>query len=564
MELGIREILTDQIGDSRIEVLRQISERSNSIKTSATTLAGLYHYELEALKSMNSDPQQIRNQIYKDTIKYNDVFESIGLEHELVIFSKDFSFSSRPEVFPLKTMEKQLWYRRMKRSMQHVSEEAVTFSSTFCTSEDETYQFAAAQFLTPGSTSDILLVLINEGVLERLYSDSLTEGGAIYLYDENGYIVSHPEKNMLGKQFINVENIQKLYGSNSSTIIHKQGKDYLFTNYLDENTGWTIVEEIPAEHIFGVLDHVYKIINGILAVCLIISLGIALYLSHRISKPLSRISDALKTFDGKNFVPLPTNTGTAETDNLSQSFNKMAKEISHLMETVHTQARQKRIMEMNFLRAQINPHFLYNMLFSIRCTVEMGKSDQAVQMIQAFTDLLKSTLKRTDETIELKDEFESTRKYLVVQKFRYGDNIQFDLDLDPDTELCMVPPLILQPLVENAIFHGLEAREEADTIVVSSTLENEDLLLTVSDDGAGMDEGIIARIMDNIAAQSRNAEKQSDSIGLANVHNRIRLNYGEKYGVSITSIPSMGTTVSIRLPAVFRDAVKNEEEVQKV
>lgn len=97
---------------------------------------------------------------------------------------------------------------------------------------------------------------------------------------------------------------------------------------------------------------------------------------------------------------------------------------------------------MNFLRAQINPHFLYNMLFSIRCTVEMGKSEQAVQMIQAFTDLLRTTLKTTEDAIALRDEFENTRKYLVVQKLRYGEKVHFEMDLAPETELCRVPPLI--------------------------------------------------------------------------------------------------------------------------
>lgn len=563
VELGVRNILIDQIGSSRIEVLRQISERAASVKTSATTLAGLYRYELDALDAQSSTPDQVRQKLEEDTLKYNDVYKSIGMNHELVVLTDDFVFSSSPEENAPEKFEKQLWYRNLKRNMQHTKNGTVTFSSTFCTSEDGRYQFAAAQFINPGNKSDLLMVLIDESVLERLYAPALVEGGAIYFYDENGYIVSHTEKNMLGKQFINVDNIRSLYGINSSSIIQKQGEDYLFSTYLDENTGWTIVEEIPAQHIFGVLDQVYRMISKILMVCLLLSLLIALYQSRRISRPLSRLCEAMKAFDGQNFVPLSTETGATETDNLSRSFNKMAMEITNLMDTVQTQAQQKRVAEMNFLRAQINPHFLYNMLFSIRCTVEIGKSEQAVQMIEAFTDLLKSTLKRTGETIELKDEFESTRKYLVVQKLRYGENIQFEMDLAAGTEACMVPPLILQPLVENAIFHGLEAREEADMIVVSSTLEGDDLLLTVTDDGAGMDEQTLKKVNNTIAARANDRQTQSDSIGLANVHNRIRLNYGEEYGVSITSIPFTGTTVTIRLPARYKEAPKSGQERQE-
>lgn len=560
--LGVRGILTNQIGASRIELLCQISERANTVKTSATTLAGLYQYELNSLKAQNASPEQMQQVLSEQIEKYNGVFIPIGMEHQLVVMSNNFFFSSLSDEIQPEYLEKQLWFRHLKRDMLDADPGSVTFSSTFRTAEDGRYQFAAAQFIDPQNTSDILMVLIDEKVIEDLYAPAVSNGSEIYVYDKNGYIVSHRDKHMLGKQFIDTAKMTELYGTNSFSMIRKLGSDYLLSTYLDPITGWTIVEEIPAQHIFGVLKQVNGIIAAILLACLCISLLIALYQSQRISKPLSQLSEAMNTFDGQNFISLPTETGTMETDKLSRSFNNMAAEITHLMETVKAQGRQKRAAEMNFLRAQINPHFLYNMLFSIRCTVEIGKTDQAVQMIAALIDLLKSTLKRTDETISLEEEFESTRKYLVVQKLRYGENVHFEMDLAPETKSCMVPPLILQPLVENAIFHGLEASDDADMIVVASELDGNDLLLTVSDDGAGMDEDTLGRVCSNITAQTTGTEKQCDSIGLANVHNRIRLNYGEQYGISISSVPHIGTTVTIRLPAQYPQNPQFMQEVQ--
>ena len=148
----------------------------------------------------------------------------------------------------------------------------------------------------------------------------------------------------------------------------------------------------------------------------------------------------------------------------------------------------------------------------------------------------------------------------MVQKLRYGDKVHFEMDLAPETVNCQVPPLILQPLVENAIFHGLEAREDADMVVVSSALEGEDLLLTVADDGAGMTPEVLRRVTADMQALQDGREKQSDSIGLANVNNRLRLNYGQGYGATIESTPDMGTTITLRLPARRKEEKREEEQ----
>ena len=558
--LTARQMMTKQIGASRLDLLRQISERTNTIKTSATTLVGLYRYELTELPGFPEDVELDMDAFLTgEKDKYSSVFSPIGMDHDPLIAGARGVYSSLPPQERPPYLESQLWYRRLRRKLLDAPEGTVLFSSTFPTADGTRYQFAVGQAAGQGEEDCILMVLMDEGVLQRLYEPALADGSEIYIYDQQGYIVSHPNKKLLGKQFVDPQAMAELYGTNCATMIRKQRKAFLLTTYLDENTGWTIVEEIPAEMIFGELNRMYTIIAGVLAGCLVLSLGAALAQAQKIAKPLMGLSRAMDAFGGRNFTPVSVHTGTREIDLLSQSFNHMAGEITSLMQAVTEQERQKRLAEMNFLRAQINPHFLYNMLFSIRCTVEMGKSDQAVQMIQAFTDLLRTTLRTTEEAIPLEAEFENTRKYLVVQKLRYGDKVHFEMDLAPETGSCQVPPLILQPLVENAIFHGLEAREDSGLVVVSSALEGEDLLLTVADDGAGMTPEVLRRVTADMQALQDGREKQSDSIGLANVNNRLRLNYGPGYGATIESTPDMGTTITLRLPA-RRPQEKREEE----
>ena len=284
--------------------------------------------------------------------------------------------------------------------------------------------------------------------------------------------------------------------------------------------------------------------------------------TRSIQQPIDKLAEVCGRIFYEDFSPVEDAGACDEMHRLIEAFNVMANHIQTLIEEVYKRNLTLAQTEMQLVRSQINPHFLYNMLFSIRCTVEMGKSEQAVQMIQAFTDLLRTTLKTTEDAIALRDEFENTRKYLVVQKLRYGEKVHFEMDLAPETELCRVPPLILQPLVENAIFHGLEAKADSDLVVVSSALEGDDLILTVADDGAGMTPEVLEQVRADMEAYQDGREKQSDSIGLANVNNRLRLNYGPGYGASIQSVPDMGTTITLRLPALREPREKGEQKCE--
>ena len=545
--LVTRHLLIDQIGDSRLELLHQISERANTVKTSASTLCWLYRYELS-----QDAPQDIQQTLDDQRQRFQTVFDSIGMTHDVALLSRQEAFSAVSTGKLPAYLEDQLWYRRLRQKLLNQPPGTVCFSSSFPDENRQHYQFAAA-LLLEGDLPQMLLVIMDEQVLERIYASSLGNDGNIYIYDEDGFIVSHSNKKIVGKQFVDPQNMEQLYGINNSTLIRKLGQNYLLTTCLDPATGWTIVEEIPAKSLFGVLHQMYGTIFAILLFCLLASILVALYQSRRISQPLIQLSKAMDAFDGQNFEPLPTDLGTQELDALSQSFNHMAQQIIQLMHDVTEKERLKRIAEMNFLRAQINPHFLYNTLFSIRCTVEIGKYNQAVEMIEAFTDLLKTTLRTTGDTIPLGEEFDNTRKYLVVQKLRYGEKIHYEMDLAPETEECRIPPLLLQPLVENAIFHGLEAKDDADMVVVASALEGGDLVLTITDDGAGMDSETLEKVNRSLLCYQNVQGKRRNSIGLANVHNRIRLNYGDSYGVSIQSVPDIGTTITLRLPARWEE-----------
>ena len=557
--LGVKQLMMDQIGQSRLDVLKQISERSNTIKNSTITISNLYRYDEEVQRCLSenglSEEEMEQAGRYLDGVKenYDRVFHDVGVAYDVVILGDNgFRYASRGrDHYDFDGLESQLWYKR-----SYDAENDIVFISSFrekfdLSSREERYVFAAFRRVagTDGRETGTILVNVDEKYLEDLYGTA-EDRSNLYIFDKKGNIVSSREKSLLGKNFIGVDNFRRLYGENEYHIIKKLGQDYLLSNYYDPQTGWTIVEEMPCAVILQPLNQALVLLLAIVSGCLLAGTGAACYMSERISKPILKLCRLMDRVKQGDFDVISDIRGYEEVNQLKDSFNEMAAEIKKLLEDIRDNEMQKRKSEMDFLRAQINPHFLYNTLFSIQCMIELKKNDQAVLMMAAFTDLLKKTLSVDTDFITLKEEFESTEKYLVLQQIRYGDKIHYECEMGAETEQCLVPALIIQPIVENAIFHGIEAKEEAGLIIVESVVSEGALLITVSDDGVGLDEKELARM----TAQFGEREYQSGrSIGILNVLNRIKINFGEGYGLTVESEPGIGTSVTMRLPVVLKE-----------
>lgn len=557
--LGVKRLMMDQIGQSRLDVLKQISERSNTIKNSTITISNLYRYDEEVQRCLNenglSEEEMEQAGRYLDGVKenYDRVFHDVGVAYDVVILGDNgFRYASRGrDHYDFDGLESQLWYKR-----SYDAENDIVFISSFrekfdLSSREERYVFAAFRRVagTEGGETGTILVNVDEKYLEDLYGTA-EDRSNLYIFDKKGNIVSSREKSLLGKNFIGVDNFRRFYGENEYHIIKKLGQDYLLSNYYDPQTGWTIVEEMPCAVILQPLNQALVLLLVIVSGCLLAGTGAACYMSERISKPILKLCRLMDRVKQGDFDVISDIRGYEEVNQLKDSFNEMAAEIKKLLEDIRDNEMQKRKSEMDFLRAQINPHFLYNTLFSIQCMIELKKNDQAVLMMAAFIDLLKKTLSVDTDFITLKEEFESTEKYLALQQIRYGDKVHYECEMGAETEQCLVPALIIQPIVENAIFHGIEAKEEAGLIIVESVVSEGALLITVSDDGVGLDEKELARM----TAQFGEREYQSGrSIGILNVLNRIKINFGEEYGLTVESEPGIGTSVTMKFPVVLKE-----------
>ena len=551
--LAIKQVIIVQVGQSRIDVLKQISERSNVIKNNLITVINLYKYntdlDLYLSQTEAGNVQKNVSELDEKRKNFDVVFKDIGFEYDIVIQGENgFVYSSYKEgSYDFDSLKTQLWYKKSYDEQGDMS--FVSYKNSFIREKEKAaYVFGGFSKIkdASGNVLGSILVSVDENVLENLYAGFETEGN-VYIFDKKGNVVSSKDKSILGKNMIGAENFRKLYGNGSSHIIKKLGKYYFLSNCYDSQTGWTIVEEIPCEIMFSVLIDM----TGYLAVSMIVFLFTAAFISYRqakrISDPIASLCQSMKRVSGGEFICVQEENACNEVLALGKSFNSMSEKIKELLEDIRNNEKEKRKSEMDFLRAQINPHFLYNTLFSIQCMAELNKNEQAVKMIKAFIALLRKTLSTDRDLISLREELENTRSYLELERIRYSNIMDYEIEVSKELEACQVPALILQPIVENAIFHGLEAKASGGLIVVEVLKDGEDLLINISDDGKGMDSRRLKEVRARIELDADEARK---SIGLVNVSGRIKINFGKEYGLTIDSEENIGTCVGVRLPII--------------
>ena len=289
-------------------------------------------------------------------------------------------------------------------------------------------------------------------------------------------------------------------------------------------------------------------------------LSVLFIYSKRVNKPLKALIGAMKSLETDaadfNFSEKPASV--KEIKVLSSSFKHMSEKIKELMEQIRAEEKALRKTELKALQAQINPHFLYNTLDSIQWMCEQGKAEDASKMVSALARLFRISISRGKELIPIKDEFLHAKNYLIIQSFRYKNQFTYTFDTEPGLEKYLCNKITVQPLIENAIYHGIDRLVDEGEIKVSVKTAPDDagdILITVADNGVGMTE-------EQCRAVLKKEKSDSSGIGIKNVNDRLKIYFGEKYGISIKSELDEGTAVTVRIPKIEKEPEredKNEE-----
>lgn len=376
--------------------------------------------------------------------------------------------------------------------------------------------------------------------------------GYCYITDEAGNLVYHPRWQMLysgvlGENLVNTGDRADGSFSLGDTLI-----EIKTTN----EPGWRIVGASSLDEVNSIRDRTLSEVLGLALICCAAALIILrIVLAFVITKPVNALIGSMRGFekDPESFRYSPAPMRIHEFVLISDSFGQLTWMIRSLLERIRSEEKELRKTELRALQAQINPHFLYNTLDSIQWMCERGKNDSAVRMVSALAKLFRISISRGHELIPLRDELKHAESYLTIQKYRYGDRFDYRFEVEEGLGDYLCVKITLQPLIENAIYHGIEPLVDEGEIIISAKSDGDRILLTVSDNGVGMTAEQIKSVLGK-------ARSDSGGIGVRNVNDRIRIYFGEGYGLSIESEPDEGTRITVRLPKLINEPSANSPE----
>ena len=411
-----------------------------------------------------------------------------------------------------------------------------------------------------GKPLGVISIDLSLDTLSKICSSvSLGETGYIFIVDEKGNYIYHPDARYVSRAWDSgvslgfaFEDDQLLKEVLSGKTTFMTGKTPYMGRYVVcqklASTNWTVVGCVPYSEI---TKNAFSIGTTQLAfgtaAAMIIAVVIAILLSKMIFAPLNRLRMLMSRVEEGNFAVEADVVSKNEIGQLAHGFNVMIERIQLLMTRVVQKEKEKRKAELAALQAQINPHFLYNTLDAIVWMAEF-KQPEAPVMADALAKLFRLSLSKGEDVVSLRQELEHVENYLIIQKMRYKTKFDYRIEAEEEANGAMIPKLIVQPLVENSIYHGIKAKRKKCNLLVRALIDGGDVVIQVADDGVGMSGEKLSRILlaDNVS------EKKMGGIGVHNVLERIRLYYGDEYGIEYYSIESVGTVVEIRLPLAGR------------
>lgn len=407
-----------------------------------------------------------------------------------------------------------------------------------------------------GEREGLFFVDLNYSAISDLCNNnSIEEKGYIFVLDAEGNIVYHPKQQLMygGLKTENIDAIMEC--REDSLIIDEGGDSKLYTMSKSKRTGWTVVGAAYTSELLKNNEQAQMWYLLVASILLLAVIGISSIISREITKPIRSLRDSMRKVQNGQFDTHVEVITENEIGSLGRSFNLMTSEIQALMEQNVYEQKQKRKSELKALQAQINPHFLYNTLDSIIWMSEAGENDEVVEMTSALARLLRQSISNDQEEVELEKEIEYVKNYLTIQKMRYKDKLEFFIYVDPRVAHVPIIKLVLQPLVENAIYHGIKYKETKGNLKIYARPVDGRVEIIVADDGIGMDEDVMEHIFDE-----HRKEQKRNGVGVPNVQKRLKLQYGSEYGIRYESVKGAGTKAVITIPV---DGGRTDEKMDE-
>ena len=404
--------------------------------------------------------------------------------------------------------------------------------------------------LTRNGTSmlGVLLVDMNYSSIEQLLEKANTDtsGEYVYLMAPDGEIIYHPKQNLIHMGLYQENNDRTAQYEDTTVKENFRGEKRLVTVKTISYTGWKLVSVVPMKSFSMGMTGMRNLVVLLVALTVLAAVLLNQLVSARISKPLRRLNDSVKEWESGNMNPDIYAGGSMEVEHLGKTLRSTVAQIQQLMDDIVVEQEEKRKSELDALQSQINPHFLYNTLDSIVWMITGERYDDAVFMITQLASLFRISLSKGKTVIRIEEEVKHAQNYMNIQKIRYKNSFEVDFQIDEDIRDGCIVKLVLQPLLENAIYYGMEFMDGEGEIHVRGYRKDDDIYLEVEDNGLGMPEEEAAELLNG----KERPHKHGSGVGLINVHSRLKLRFGEEYGLIIHSCPDEGMMIQIHIPYI--------------
>ncbi len=408
-------------------------------------------------------------------------------------------------------------------------------------------------FDTGHNLGTAIIYLKEQDVASIYLENMINQDDRFFIVDGQMNIISTQDKEELYTRFdegLYLGDYRLEEVSDKSIIRNIGGKQSLVTVHDFTKLNWKIVSIIPLDEITNENEGITKLILILGTICLVFAFVASYLISYTISKPILKLVTIMKEIKSGNLMLRADLNAQGEMGMLAEGFNSLMDRVNELMEQIYNKQKEKQEYEFKLLQSQIKPHFLYNTIETIISFIKLGLKDNAVMAAKYLAGFYRISLSKGNDIISIRDEMNLIENYLSIQKLRYVEYLDFQLDFKEEILKYRIPKLTLQPLVENSIYHGLKQKDGKGILTIKGYFEQGVIKIEVCDNGVGMSEEQIVRVL-----YGTSNDQKSTDFGIHSVDARLKLLYGHEYGLSIESRISEYTKVTVRLPAVTGDKI---------
>lgn len=473
--------------------------------------------------------------------------------------AENFLITSRRGIKKIENIEDYDWYRKAKEWKGKAG--WITTRNAYDFDGGSNKKMVSAALLVKDNLGDelgVLCVNLKSGVISDLTSNiDIGENGYILICDSEGNIINHKNTQYISENMLRYGYINKIaYGDKGFFENIIDGDNYLITFLTSNYTKWKFATVIPDSYIRHKIFNKAAISILICIVCIPVAVMFSFIISNSLYTPIKILKRAMKKASEGDFNTRIDERRKDEFRELNLSFNLMVENIDNTIKELYKTRLLKKEAELKALQSQINPHFLYNTLDSMYWMAKLGKTDELSTMIMSFSKFLKINLSKGRDIIPIKELVDEIEYYLTIQKSRFGDKFETIIDIEKSLYQYSMIKFIMQPLVENAIYHGIERKKGKGYIKVTGRKVDDHAIFFVIDDGVGMNEERLAQVRESIAK-----DMEDRNFALVNVNKRIKAAYGENYHLDIKSHEGDGTIIKIEIPLIkYQNIEKGESK----